>query len=104
MWNLKRNDTNELTDKRLADLENELTVAGGRGGRESQGLWDGRVHTAVIKLDHQQGPPIVGQPGWEGAWGRRDTCTCMAESLRRSPETITTVLTCYTLIQNKSLR
>ena len=32
MWNLKRNDTNELIYKteRLTDLENELMVAGGR--------------------------------------------------------------------------
>ena len=34
MWNLKRNDTNELiykTERLLTDLENELTVAGGKG-------------------------------------------------------------------------
>ena len=29
MWNLKRNDTNELR-KRLTDLENELMVARGK--------------------------------------------------------------------------
>ena len=37
MWNLKRNDTNELNlqrRKRLTDLENELMVAG-VGGRDS---------------------------------------------------------------------
>ena len=33
MWNLKRNDTNEVTYKteRLTDLENELTVARRKG-------------------------------------------------------------------------
>ena len=33
MWNLKRNDTNELTykTKRLTDSENELMVTGGKG-------------------------------------------------------------------------
>ena len=34
MWNLKRNDTNELTlkkRKRLTDLENELMAARGKG-------------------------------------------------------------------------
>ena len=31
MWNLKRNDTNELTNQRLTDLENELKVV--RQGR-----------------------------------------------------------------------
>ena len=33
-----------------------------------------------------------------------DTCVCMAESLRYSPETTTTLLTGYTLIQNKKLK
>ena len=36
-------------------------------------------------------------------WGRMDTCLGMAESLCRSPETITTLLMGYTLIQNKML-
>ena len=39
-----------------------------------------------------------------GVWRRRDTCLCMAESLHSSPETITTLLTCYTSIQNKKLK
>ena len=34
-----------------------------------------------------------------GGWGRMDTCVCMAESLRCSPETITTLLVGYTPIQ-----
>ena len=44
MWNLKRNYTNELTKQKLTDLENELTVA---EGKNSQRVWDGRVHTAA---------------------------------------------------------
>ena len=32
-----------------------------------------------------------------------DTCVCMAESLRYSPETITTFLICYTSTENKKL-
>ena len=32
--------------------------------------------------------------------GRMDTCICMAESLCCLPETITTVLTGYTTVQN----
>ena len=46
MWNLKRNATNELIYKteRLTDLENELMVA---GGKDSQGVWDGHVHTLL---------------------------------------------------------
>ena len=39
------------------------------------------------------------QPGWEGFWGRMDTCTRMAESLHCS-KTITTLLIDYILIQN----
>ena len=36
VWNLKRNDTNELTkQERLTVLENELVVAGERGRRDS---------------------------------------------------------------------
>ena len=38
-----------------------------------------------------------------GVWGRMDTCICIAESLHCSPETITTLLTGYTPIQNKKL-
>ena len=36
MWNLKRNDTNELTKQRLTDLENELIVARGKDGEKGQ--------------------------------------------------------------------
>ena len=31
------------------------------GGRDSQGVWDGRGHTAVFNMENQQGP--AGQPG-----------------------------------------
>ena len=41
------------------------------------------------------------QPGWEGVWGRMDTCICMAEYLCRPPETITALLIGCTPIQNK---
>ena len=39
MWDLKRNDTNELTRKteRLTDAESELTAAGGKGQLGSLG-------------------------------------------------------------------
>ena len=33
-----------------------------------------------------------------------DTCVCMAEPLCCSPETVTTLLRCYTPIQNKKLK
>ena len=47
--------------KRLTDLENEIMVAGtggNIGGRDSWGVWDGHVHTAVFKMDNQQGPAV----------------------------------------------
>ena len=36
-----------------------------------------------------------------GVWERMHTCICMAESLRCSPQTITTLFIGYTSIQNK---
>ena len=41
--------------KRLTDLENELNVAGGKGQLRTLG---GHVHTAIFKMDNQQGPII----------------------------------------------
>ena len=35
-----------------------------------------------------------------GVWGRMDTRICMAESLHRSPEAVTTLAIGYTPIQN----
>ena len=43
-------------------------------------------------------------PGWEGVWGRMDTCICMTESLGCSPKMITTLLIGYTPIQNKKFQ
>ena len=43
---------------------------------------------------------LCGNPDWRGVWGRMDTCICMIESLCCSPETITTFLIGYTVIQN----
>ena len=54
MWNLKRNDTNEVTYKAkiLTDLDNELFVAGGEGMMGERIVWNGHVHTAVFKLNN----------------------------------------------------
>ena len=68
------------------------------------------VVTAIFKLHNQQGPTVqhrelcsmlCGSPDGRGLWGRMDTCICMAESLHCPPETITTLSTGYTPIQNK---
>ena len=62
----------------------------------------------MFKMDNQQGPAVqhrelcsvlCGSLGGRGAWGRVDTCVCMAEPLRCPPETITTLLIGYTLIK-----
>ena len=75
---------------------------GGRmGGRDSLRVWDGHVHTAIFKMDNQQGPTVQhrelcsmlwGSLDGRGVWGRMDTCICMAESLPRSPETVIALL------------
>ena len=46
-----------------------------------------------------QGTLLSGLDG-RGAWGRMDTHICMAETLCCPPETITTLLTGCTPIQN----
>ena len=57
------------------------------GRRDSQGDWNGHVHTAVFKMDNQQGPPVQHRDlcsvlcdslDGRGVWGRMDTCMCMA--------------------------
>ena len=59
-------------------------------GRDSWGVWDGHVHTALFKMDNQQGPTIehmelcsmlYGSLDRRGVWGSMDTHIGMAESL-----------------------
>jgi len=73
-------------------------------------VWDQCVHTAIFKMDNQQGPTVwhrelcsmlCGSLDGRAVWGRMDTCICMAESPCCSPGTITTLLISYTPIQNK---
>ena len=47
---------------------------------------------------------LCGNLDARGVWGRMDTCICLADSICRSPEAITTLLTGCTLIQNKKLK
>ena len=47
---------------------------------------------------------VMRWPGWEGSLGRMDTCIRMAESLRCSPETTTTLLIGYISIQNERFK
>ena len=66
---------------RLTEFKNELLLAGGRVGvRDSQGVGKGHVHTAVFKMDNQQGPNYIAhgtlfngmwQAGWDGGLGEK---------------------------------
>ena len=38
MWDLQRNDTNELTKQRLTDLESQLVILGGWVGGLGEGI------------------------------------------------------------------
>ena len=69
-------------------------------GRDNKGVWDGHIHTAIFKMDNQQGPAVEhrelcsmirGCLDGRRVCGRIDTCMCMAESLPYSLETITTL-------------
>ena len=62
------------------------------------------MHTAILKMDNQQGPTAYHRELWSslcasldgrGVWGRMDACLCMAGSLCCSPGTITTLLIGY---------
>ena len=41
------------------------------GGRDSEGVWDGRGHTAVFNVENQQGP--AAQP--------REVCSILCDNL-----------------------
>ena len=47
MWNLKRNDTNDLPSNTERDSQTQ---------KGQLGSWDGPVHPAIFKMDNQQGP------------------------------------------------
>ena len=35
-----------------------VTMEKALGGRDRGGVWDGQVHTAIFKIDNQQGPTV----------------------------------------------
>ena len=60
-----------------------------------------------LKMDNQQGPTVQHRElcsllrsslDVRGVWGRMNTCVCMAECLCCTPDTITTLLICFTII------
>ena len=59
------------------------------------------MHTAVLNMENQQGPAgqhrelcsvLCGSLDGRGAWGRLDTCACVAEPLCCLPGTITALV------------
>ena len=63
MWNLKRKWykwTYLQNRSRLTDLEKELMVTWVGGGKVG-GVWGWHVHTAIYKIDNQQGPTVIAQ-------------------------------------------
>ena len=60
-----------LQHRKIIDLENELMLAGGKDGGDSQGVWDGHVHTAIFKMTKQQGPTVQ----------HRELCSMLCGSL-----------------------
>ena len=68
-------------------------------GRNSQGVWYGHVHTAILKwimnkvlLYRGLCSMLCGSLKGREIWWRMDTCICVAESLCCACETITTLL------------
>ena len=95
----------------LTDLEDELMVFRGEGwgegivrelGMDMHTLLNSKWITSKFLLysTWNSAQLLCGSLAGRGVWGRMDTCICMAESLHCSPETITTLLTGYTPIQN----
>ena len=84
MWNLERNDINELTYKteRNSDLENELMVAPGRRNRE----FGKDMYTLLYLKWITNKKPLHSMwnsvqccvAAWMGGvWRRTDTCVCI---------------------------
>ena len=112
MWNLKKKWTYLQNRKRLADLGTKFVAGGKSGGKRRSGSLGCNAYTAAFDIDSQQGPTYssgnsalsYGRLDGRGAWERMDTCVSMAESLCRSPETVTTLLRSYIPIQNKKFK
>ena len=58
MWNLKGNDANKLTYKTERDSQTYKVNLWLPGWKDSEGVWDGHVHSAIFKMDKQQGPTV----------------------------------------------
>ena len=57
------------------------------------------ITNKALLVAHETMLSAMWQPGWEGVWGRMETCIWMAQILCCSSETITTLLISYILIK-----
>ena len=102
---------NLFTKQKQQHRLREQTYGNQGGGTGRKSRMD--MHTLLMfEMDNQRGATIQhreacsmspGSLDGRGVWGRADTHTC-AESLCHAPETIRTLLTGYTPIQNKKLK
>ena len=62
MWNLKKNNTNELIYKTETDSQTSKQTYGYQrenvGGRDKLAVWDSHIHTTIYKIDSQLGPTL----------------------------------------------
>ena len=74
-----------LLTKQKRDSQTQKTNLWLPGGRDSQGLWEGHVHTAVFKMNSQERPIVqhmelysmlCGRLDGRGVWGRMEMCAC----------------------------
>ena len=57
IWSM--NTKVDVFEKQTHRLRTDLRLPGVRTeGGDSQGVWDGHVHTVIFKVDNQQGPTI----------------------------------------------
>ena len=82
MWNLKRNDTNELiyktgTDSQTQRMSLRSPEGGDEWGKGNLGVWNGHVHMLYLKWIMNKDLlyntwtllSVIWQPGWEGSLG-----------------------------------
>ena len=71
---------NLFTKQKQTNRLRELTQGyqrEGWGKRDSQGVWNEHIHTAIFKMENQQGPALqlmnsaqrMWQPRWKGSLG-----------------------------------
>lgn len=70
VWDLKRNDTNEVTYKTERDHRFREFILVLPGGGDRQGVWKGHVHTARFKMRSHDPPQ------------HRELCSCYMPACR----------------------